>query len=80
MKIVIIFFKYISLNLRFDAQNSHPIETALLSTHNICFGREIRKLDFIYPHGFLFLHFLVEFQNQITQTRKTCANKIVPDQ
>ena len=24
------------------------IETVLLSTHNICFGREIRELDFWY--------------------------------
>ena len=29
-------------------QKNHLIETALLSTHNICFGLEIRKLFFCY--------------------------------
>ena len=28
------------------AQKSHLIEAVLLSAHNICFGREIRKLIF----------------------------------
>ena len=28
------------------AQKNRLIETVLLSTHNICFGREIRKLNF----------------------------------
>ena len=30
------------------AQKNPLIETVLLSTHNICFGREIRKLSFCY--------------------------------
>ena len=30
------------------AQKNHLIETVLLSTHSICFGWEIRKLDFRY--------------------------------
>ena len=30
------------------AQDSRLIETVLLSTHNICFGSEIRKLNFRY--------------------------------
>ena len=30
------------------AQKNHLIETLLLSIHNICFGREIRKLNFKY--------------------------------
>ena len=30
------------------AQKNHLIETVLLSTHNICFGLEIRKLNFHY--------------------------------
>ena len=30
------------------AQKNRLIETVLLSTHNICFGWEIRKLDFRY--------------------------------
>ena len=30
------------------AQKNRLIETVLLSTHNICFGREIRKLFFCY--------------------------------
>ena len=29
-------------------QKNRLIETVLLSTHNICFGREIRKLNFRY--------------------------------
>ena len=29
------------------AQKNHIIETVLLSTHNICFGWEIRKLFFL---------------------------------
>ena len=30
------------------AQKNHLIETVLLSTHNICFGWEIRKIIFHY--------------------------------
>ena len=30
----------------FGAQKNRLIETVLLSTHNICFGREIRKIIF----------------------------------
>ena len=30
------------------AQKNRLIETVLLSTHNICFGREIRKLNLCY--------------------------------
>ena len=33
-----------------DAQKNHLIETVLLSTHNKCFGWEIRKLLFNYEH------------------------------
>ena len=29
-------------------QKNRFIETVLLSTHRICFGREIRKINFIY--------------------------------
>ena len=29
-----------------DAQKNRLIETVLLSTHNICFGREIKKIVF----------------------------------
>ena len=31
------------------AQKNRLIETALLSTHNICFDSEIRKIDFEFP-------------------------------
>ena len=53
-------FGYISTNIAFHfslftsftfvlgAQKNRPIETVALSTHNICFGWEIRKLIFIY--------------------------------
>ena len=30
------------------AQKNRLSETVLLSTHNVCFGREIRKLNFRY--------------------------------
>ena len=33
------------------AQKNRLIETVLLSTHNICFGSEIRKLFFCYAHS-----------------------------
>ena len=42
-KIVNIFFPSV-LTYVFGAQKNHLIETVLLSTNNICFGREIRKL------------------------------------
>ena len=32
------------------AQKNRLIETVLLSTHNICFGNEIRKIIFNYAH------------------------------
>ena len=32
------------------AQKNRLIETVLLSTHNICFGWEIRKIIFSYLH------------------------------
>ena len=38
-----IMFLPISLTCVLGAQKNGLIETALLSTHNICFGREIRK-------------------------------------
>ena len=42
-------FSYLSvLTYVFGAQKNRLIETVLLSTHNICFGREIRKLNFCY--------------------------------
>ena len=44
-KIVNIFLP-ISFNICFCAQKNNLIETVLLSTHNICFGWEIRKLNF----------------------------------
>ena len=37
-------FKYV-----LGARKNHLIETVLLSTHNIYFGREIRKLFLITP-------------------------------
>ena len=36
------------LSYIFGAQKNRLIETVLLSTHNICFGWEIRKLIFCY--------------------------------
>ena len=47
MKMLI--FSYPSvLTYVLGAQKNHLIETVLLSTHNICFGCEIRKLNFHY--------------------------------
>ena len=42
------------------AQKNCLNETVLLSTHNICFGREIRKINFWYT---LFTKGLIEIQN-----------------
>ena len=41
-------FLPISFNICLGAQKNHLIETVLLSTHNICFGGEKRKLNFRY--------------------------------
>ena len=44
-------FSYPSnLNIFLGAQKNRLIETVLLSTHSICFGREIRKIIFSYAH------------------------------
>ena len=42
-------FSYLSvLTYVLSAQKNRLIQTVLLSTHNICFGLEIRKLIFRY--------------------------------
>ena len=46
-KIVIIFLP-INLNMCLGAQKNHLIESVLLSTHNICFGLDIKKIVFQY--------------------------------
>ena len=46
-KIVNIFLP-INFNICFGCSKNRLIETVLLSTHNICFGLEIRKLNFRY--------------------------------
>ena len=47
-KIVIIFLPINFKTCVVDAQKNRLIETVLLSTHNICFGREIKKIVFQY--------------------------------
>ena len=37
-------FLSISFNICFGTKKNRLTETVLLSTHNICFGQEIRKL------------------------------------
>ena len=45
----VVFFSYPSiLTYVLGAQKNRLIETVLLSTHNICFGWEIRKLNLRY--------------------------------
>ena len=45
--LALIIFSYPSvLAYVLGAQKNHLIETVLLSTHNICFGREIRNFFF----------------------------------
>ena len=39
-------FLHVCLNVCFGAQKNRLIETVLLSTHNICFDSEIRKISF----------------------------------
>ena len=52
-----------------DAQKNRLIETVLLSTHNICFGLEIRKLFFkirsVNYRPDLFLSSCIDFFNQV---------------
>ena len=48
MRKTAITFLPINLNMCLGAQKSRLIETVLLSTHNICFGREIKKIVFQY--------------------------------
>ena len=43
----------VSFNMCFGAQKNSLIETVLLSTHNIRFGREKRKLVFLIIHSYL---------------------------
>ena len=54
-KIVNIFLP-ISFNICLGAQKNRLIETVLLSTHNICFSLEIRKLNFRYTPAFSILY------------------------
>ena len=56
-KIVIIFL-FISLTCVLGAQKNRLIETVLLSTHNIYFGQEIRKLNFHF--AFWIMHSYLE--------------------
>ena len=44
-------YPYVLTYYVLGAQKNHLNETVVLSTHNICFGGEIRKLFFNY--GFL---------------------------
>ena len=48
------------------AQKNHLIETVLLSTHNICFGREIGKLIFWYVHLTKCLQYTCIFSNSFS--------------
>ena len=41
-------FSYPTITCVLGAQKNRLIETVLLSTHNICFGREINKVVFQY--------------------------------
>ena len=51
MSVKLEIFSYASvLTYVLGAQKSRLIETVLLSTHNICFGLEIRKLFFFLVH------------------------------
>ena len=47
MKLKIFFYPSV-LAYVLGARKNHLIETVLLSTHNICFGWEMRKLFFWY--------------------------------
>ena len=50
----LLIFSYPSvLTYVLDAQKNRLIETVLLSTHNICFGSIIRKLNFGYALRFI---------------------------
>ena len=49
LSVILSIFSYPSvLTYVLGVQKNRLIETVLLSTHNICFGLEIRKLNFWY--------------------------------
>ena len=49
LSVKMLMFSYLSvLTYVLSAQKNRLIQTVLLSTHNICFGLEIRKLIFRY--------------------------------
>ena len=45
------------------AQKNRLIETVLLSTHNICFGFDIRKIDFRYALFTKVLEYVILFRS-----------------
>ena len=47
-------------NIYLGAQNNRLIDTVLLSTHNICFGLELRKIIFCTV---LTDHYILPFQD-----------------
>ena len=51
-KIVNIFYPSVQIDVVVTRKN-RLIETVLLSTHNICFGGEIRKIIFDHTHPYL---------------------------
>ena len=62
-------FLPISFNICFECSKEPLIETVLLSTHNICFGWEIRKLNFLYAlltKVLVCFNFLLNFELQIS--------------
>ena len=56
------------------AQKNRLIETVLLSTHNICFGWEIRKLFFFYALLTKVLVDILKFRTLVA-----CKNSTGPD-
>ena len=59
-----------------SAQKNRLIETVLLSTHNICFGREIRKIVFCYA---LLSGGLDMYNSFLVSNDFCCLLNVVPD-
>ena len=38
-----------------DTRQNRLSESVLTSTHNVCFGSKIRKINLVKPHGHVFL-------------------------
>ena len=76
LSVKLLIFSYPSiLTYVLGTQKNRLTETVLLSTHNILFGCEIRKLFFCYAHG---LSYLLDMGAAKAKT-SMCICSVLPD-